>query len=293
MKSPLFTVLVLLCLPLWLIGQQTHKERITKEFTLETASAQTYLAVRNIFGGVEVSGYEGATVVLEVIKTISAKSEADLNRGKEEVQLGVAQAKDVILLYMNTPCNDYDLEDLSPEKLAKGWSFWKNNCRWDPDFEMKLDFKLKVPRQINLDVSTVNEGDIALNDIEGQLKVNNVNGAITLEKIKGSTKARTVNGDVNVDYTQNPSGDCSYYTLNGDINAHYRPGLSAEVYFKSFNGEFFTNLENLQPFAPKLQKTEGKTTKYKVNGNFGFETGGGGAKLEFETFNGDVYLKTE
>jgi hypothetical protein len=31
-------------------------------------------------------------------------------------------------------------------------------------------------------------------------------------------------------------------------------------------------------------------TKYKVNGNR-FKIGNGGVPLEFETFNGDVYLK--
>ena len=61
--------------------------------------------------------------------------------------------------------------------------------------------------------------------------------------------------------------------------------------FKSFQGEFFSNVANLESLPLEVKK-EGrdKETKYTVSGSR-FKIGSGGALLDFETFNGNVYLK--
>ena len=257
-------LLILLVLPVLLSAQYTHKERIEKKLSFETSQSEKHLLVRNISGGIEVMGYDGQDVVLEVVKTLEAKTEGELNRAKKEIKLGIAQQDNVILLYMDSPCTDINLNKVKLDPNGKSWDLWKNNCNWENDAEFKFDFTLKVPRQLHLSVSTVNEGDISIQNVKGELKVNNVNGHITLDQIENTTKARTVNGDVIIHYRKNPVDDCSYYTLNGDIKANFLQGLAAEVYFKSFNGEFFTNLEDLEPFVPKLEKEKSsKSTKYQ------------------------------
>ena len=81
--------------------------------------------------------------------------------------------------------------------------------------------------------------------MKGGVRANNVNGSIKLAGLEGATEAVTINGDVDLDYTKNPNGDCRYYTLNGDINAYFLKGLQATMNFKSFNGDLYTNLKNL------------------------------------------------
>ena len=61
--------------------------------------------------------------------------------------------------------------------------------------------------------------------------------------------------------------------------------------FESFNGSFFTNINNLEQMPVVVEKKKSEQgIKYKVNGNR-YKVGNGGANLDFETFNGNVYLK--
>src|SRR5690606_1033594 len=100
-----------------------------------------------------------------------------------------------------------------------------------------------------------------------------------------------VNGDVDLDYSKNPTTECRYYTLNGNINAFFVKGLAANVAFESFNGDFYTNVAELESLPAELQKqSSGKGVKYKLGGSR-FKVGKGGPLLDFETFNGNVFLK--
>jgi DUF4097 and DUF4098 domain-containing protein YvlB len=119
----------------------------------------------------------------------------------------------------------------------------------------------------------------------------NINGGIRLTNLKSQTHAHTINGDVNIEYTQNPAKDCSYYTLNGDIHALFQSGLSADMSFESFNGSLYTNLPALQTLPLKIEEaSHGQGVKYKIKGHH-YQIGAGGPLLDFETFNGNVYLK--
>ncbi|MGC4022340.1 MAG: hypothetical protein QM734_10515 [Cyclobacteriaceae bacterium] len=109
--------------------------------------------------------------------------------------------------------------------------------------------------------------------------------------MQGSTYASTINGDVDVEYTRNPNGDCKYYSLNGDINAQFVKGLAANVSFKSFNGDLYTNVQGLEGLPAMIEKKETNEGYNLKIGRNRFKFGQGGALLDFETFNGDVIVK--
>jgi DUF4097 and DUF4098 domain-containing protein YvlB len=154
-----------------------------------------------------------------------------------------------------------------------------------------MDFTIKIPFSLNLIVSTVNEGDITVEKISGVIKANNINGSIHLANLKREADASTINGDVDIEYSANPQKDCRFYSLNGDINALFQKGLAANLSFESFNGNFYTNIDKLQPLPLKLEKTTNdEGVRFKVNGSR-YQIGNGGFLLDFETFNGNVYLK--
>ncbi len=150
---------------------------------------------------------------------------------------------------------------------------------------------IRVPAGVNVNVSTINDGNISVRHVQGVVIANNVNGHIRLEDLTREAEARTINGNVDIDYTRNPTAYCSFYTLNGDINAMVRKGLAANLGFESFNGEFYTNIDKLETLPPEIEKnTKDDLIKYKIAGNR-YRAGTGGVKMDFETFNGNVYLK--
>jgi hypothetical protein len=274
---------------------QTHTEKIVKEFTFEKAGAHNAFMIANINGHIKVESYNGDKIQVEVTKTIRAKTQERLDRGKEEIQLGVIDLADTIILHVSSPCNYFERSNPKSRHSHMGtkWGYaWDQRGRsCHESYDYALDFTVKIPAAVNLLVSTINNGDIIIENVKSVVKANNINGSIRLHNLMREAEASTINGDVDVEYAQNPQRDCRFYTLNGDINALFQKGLAASMGFQSFNGSLYTNIDQLEQLPVVVEKKpDSKGIKYKVNDNQ-FKIGSGGAYLDFETFNGNVYVK--
>ncbi len=298
MKSGILIISLLVICQLSLA--QSFTDKITKELSFEKKSVDNVVMVANINGDVKVIGYEGDKVMLEVTRTIKAKTEARLEEGKQEVTLGSIDRADTLIFYVEGACNQFGKGNRNKRNHDNwgahgGWGYnWDNNGHGrgcNPPYDYTFDFTVKVPTSVNLILSTINDGDVTVENTKGALKVENVNGSIKLSKISREATATTVNGDVDIEYVTNPVKDCRFYSLNGDINAWFQKGLAANMSFESFNGDFFTNVDKLESLPVMVEKEERTNgTKYKIKGNR-FKIGNGGVFLDFETFNGNVYLK--
>ena len=260
-------------------------EHISKQFTLSGAALNSTLAIYNINGSIKVEGYSGDKIMIEVNKTISAKTSELLEQGKQEFKLQFDQTPDSLIAYIAEP---YD------SRPQRNWN--RNNDHHRIDYHYHLDFTVKVPFALNLVVTTVNGGNLSVKDVTGSLNANNVNGAITLTNIKGATKVRTINGNVEANYLAIPPDQSSYYTLNGDIKISYPANLSADCMFKTFQGEFYTDFPDVTVLPSQVTKNEeqkGDKTVYKLSKDSQIRIGNGGKKLRFETFNGNIYIKKQ
>jgi len=277
---------------------QVFREKINKELSFEK-KGNNALLIFNVNGFVKVIGYEGDKIQVEVERVIHAKTEARLEKGKTDVQFGVIDLADTLIVYVKGSCNEFGRNKNKGrgKKRPEGWGYQWNNCGHNgrndcPEgYDYEMNFTINVPVTLNLYASTVNDGDVTIENIAGNVLANNVNGNIRLKSISGPSTASTINGDVDLDYSQNPNQDCRYYSLNGNINANFRKGLAANVSFKSFNGDLYTNVDPLEPMPATLEKKQdGRGILYKIGGRR-YHVGKGGILLDFETFNGNVYLK--
>lgn len=275
---------------------QQFSETIKRELQFEKKSSANALMIANINGDVKVEGYSGDKILVTVEKEVRAKTDARLEKGKNEIQLGVIDLSDTLILYVKGTCSDFGPANRRyhrNERAGKGWNYdwssWGEDCR--EEFKFLMHFTVKVPSSVSLALSTINDGEIVVQNIKGGVYADNINGGIKLTQISGETHVSSINGDVSLDYSANPSGPCRFYALNGDINASFKKGLGASVSFESFNGNFFTNVDQIESLPVALEKKPKKDgLEYKVKGNR-FKVGQGGVLLDFETFNGDVYLK--
>jgi hypothetical protein len=295
MKKILLTLGALV--PGMLMAQQ-YSEKINKELTFEKKTAATTLIVLNVNGFVRVEGYSGDKVQVDVNKQIYAKTDARLERGKAEIRLGVIDRADTIILYVEGACNEFGRQKNfgSRQHRYGGWGYnWRNNCQGcdnEKDYDWDMDFIIKVPQGVNVLASTINNGDIEVKNTTAYSGAENINGSVKLENISGTgTYASTINGDVDVDYLKNPKEECRYYSLNGDVNVLFVKGLTANVGFESFNGDLYTNVDDLESLPSVMEKTnKGKGVAYKL-GASRFKIRSGGPFLDFETFNGNAYIK--
>lgn len=278
---PILMGMVLCCQQLPATGQ-SYSENISKEFTVEKAAATT-LFIYNIDGFIKVEGYAGNKVQLEMAETITADDNKTLETGKQEFKLGFEQKQDSIIAYIAAPFDSRPCNNC-------------NCCNRDIRYNYRVNFTVKVPMDMNLHISTVNNGNITVSNVGGELYVNNVNGTITVSDAKGTTLAHTVNGDVTVNYVSNPPEQSSYHTINGNIHVGYKPDLSADLQFKSMHGDFYTDFPDaeLMPMTTtKKEEANNGGTVYKINKNTVVRFGKGGKVFKFETLNGNVYIKKQ
>ncbi|MPR35639.1 DUF4097 family beta strand repeat-containing protein [Salmonirosea aquatica] len=263
--------------------KQEFKEKVTREFALTGSAGASTLVIYNLNGFIHVEGTPASKVTLEVDKQLTAKNQQELEVGKQELKLAFEQVGDTIFAYIAEPF------DTRPNRDRRNW---EHNRKLDYDFT--LDFTVKVPRQMNLNVSTINHGDVKVSDVAGTLKVRNINGAIGLTHVSGVTDAHTINGNLEATYTTAPAEASTYYTLNGDIKISYPANLSADLQFKTFQGEFYTDFSQVEVLPARVVKNQeqrGDKTVYKLNQTTSVRIGKGGKNLRFETFNGSVYIK--
>jgi DUF4097 and DUF4098 domain-containing protein YvlB len=153
---------------------------------------------------------------------------------------------------------------------------------------------LQIPQDVKLKVSTVNDGDIVVNNIKGELEINNVNGEITLNKIDGSVVATTINGSVNTTFTAvNPKAPMAFSSLNGKIDVTFPGNIQYNVKLKSDRGEIYTD------FDIAVDKTEAKVESNSHDGVFELKkddwvTGkinGGGPEIMMKNMEGNIYIR--
>ncbi len=287
-------LMMLLCCVGQISLAQTYSEKLTKEASFEVKNASNGVVLANINGDVNITGYDGDKIIVTASKFIRAKTDERLEIGKKDVQIGMINRADSLIFFVEGIGHSFGRNKNRKNRWERSeWCYdWNERGREDDlPFDYKMDFSVKVPMGVNVVVSTVNDGDVVVENIKGVVNANNINGSIKLTHLTRESVATTINGDVDIDFDRNPEKSCRFYSLNGDINAWFQKGLAANLSFESFNGDLFTNVERLESLPAVIEKEERNNgVKYKVNGSR-FKVGNGGALLDFETFNGDVYLK--
>jgi hypothetical protein len=273
-----------LCLAQLSANAQEYKTHISKQFNLKKQASATLVGIYNISGSVKVEGYSGDKVIIEVDQTITAHNQADLEQGKKEFKLNIEQTADTIMAYLDGPW--------STKPHPRGWHYDSDNV----PYKVNLEFVVKVPNNVNLQTSTINNGLIDIKNVYGSLKVNNINGGITIVNARGTTNANTINGPLTINYLSVPPDASSYHTINGKITVTYPASLSADLQFKSMNGGFYTDfpeIENLPTTVSKTTDKKGNGTTFKISKDTQVRIGKGGKIFKYETLNGNIYIKKQ
>jgi hypothetical protein len=134
--------------------------------------------------------------------------------------------------------------------------------------------------QGTIEVSSVNNG-LTLVDVRGQVMAETVNGPITvrrstLEVLEGTT----VNGDIVYEGPLQKNGRYSLGTHNGRLVLATPGQPDATITVSTFGGEIESD------FPVQLPAGERRRGKRHT-----FTLGGGGARVELETFNGSIVLR--
>lgn len=129
-----------------------------------------------------------------------------------------------------------------------------------------------------VDVFNVNES-VTVEDVVGDISVETTNGSVTLRRTRSTAaRATTVNGAVLYDGAIVDSGRYSFRTHNGAISVTVPEGANATVSAATYNGGFRAE------FPVRL-------TGMSRDRHYDFTLGSGSARMELESFNGDITLR--
>jgi len=157
----------------------------------------------------------------------------------------------------------------------------------------KVDIVARIPRRADLDLSTVNDGEIIVRDIAGALQLENVNGPITATNINGSVIAESVNEGIKVGFTAvNASGATSLSSLNGDLTVSLPPNAAVELRVDNSQGAIESDFEmDVKPTKPTIERNEGRgSMSVRVEDVIIATIGGGGPVIKMKTLNGNVRI---
>lgn len=257
-----------------------EQETINKSFVI--GGAHKLLDVDNVFGSIQVVGGQSDKVELVITKTTRAESKERLEAAKKEVTLDVTDQPDLLKLYVN-----------GPFRCSCNCDGGCNGCggrHGDPGYQVKMDFQLQVPHNLDLKLKTVNSGRVSVRNVLGNLSVRNVNGGITVEDVGGgSALVHTVNGGVKASFTQNPTQNSEFGTVNGALELSFVRGLSADFRFKTMNGGVYTDFEmTMLPTQPVRAEGHNGRFVFHTDRFTGGRVGSGGIEIKADTLNGDI-----
>jgi hypothetical protein len=159
----------------------------------------------------------------------------------------------------------------------------------------QINFEIEAPSHSNLKLSTVNGGDVLVENIDGDLDVSNTNGGITLNNVAGAVNAGTTNGSVRATLTRvTAQKEMSFTSLNGAVDVTLPPSTKANLRLRSDRGDVYSDFDvQLAPSTPTVQENRDSNGRYRVRRNRSIvgAINGGGPEFELRTFNSNVYVR--
>lgn len=228
------------------------------------------LKVGIVRGSISVNGYDGQEVIIRY------GSEDDKNSDREVTKNGLRRiSNNTIGFEAREQNNEVEISGVSPMR--------------------DISFDITVPRNFSLEISTVNGGDIIVENVSGELEIQNVNGEITLTNVNGSAVANTVNGDIIATFnTITPNKPMAFSNLNGDIDVTLPAGAKVTAKMKSEWGEMFTDFDmdiSRQDKGRVDASSDAGTYKVSVNNWIYGNINGGGPEFLFKSMRGDIYIR--
>ncbi|WP_241780985.1 M56 family metallopeptidase [Cochleicola gelatinilyticus] len=235
-----------------------HREIITKELKFSNKSKNNVLSISNITGAIHIQAFDGDVVKIEIEKVISATSDKELQRGIDEINILTTEDNNGQFVYLDSPQAKYN-------KLNNELSF-QNDCNGKPcfDYTFQMHYTIKVPQGINLNLRTVNGGDILVKDVNtNTIMVNHISGSINLENVSGATNAYTISGGIKASYAENPTQSSTFTTTSGHIELALQNDLDANISYEIQDGKVISEFD-----SQKTNKHSLKIGKANVDYNF-------------------------
>lgn len=272
MKTPRILALIALAafttLSAPLLAQSDLKEQLT--VPLSDPAKPGSLKVNLVRGSIRVTGYNGNQVVI------------DATSKQEKPEKPKENAEGMKRISKNGSLDITATEENNIVRISSKL------------FNTQMELNIKVPLKFALNVGTVNDGDIFIENVEGEMEITNVNGDIRLTNVSGSAVANTVNGLLKANFkTVDAKSPMAFSTLNGNVDVTLPATAKFDVKLKSDRGEIYSDFDvDVDKSVPQASRTA-KDGMYKVSIEDWVKgkVNGGGSEIMMKNMNGNIYVR--
>jgi hypothetical protein len=254
------------------LAAQSEPEKAT--VPLHDPSRPAQIHAQLMIGGITVRGYDGREVLVE--------AHARGDQGGRRTQPARADG----MRRLDLPGNA-GLEVVEEDNVVN----IQTSSMHEP-----VDLVITTPRHSSLNIKCMNDGDIVVDHIDGEIDANNLNGKVTLKNVSGSVLAHSLNGEVTVSLDRvDGSKPMSFSTMNGDIDVTLPADVKANVRVKTDHGEIYSDydLKLSASAVPESESGKQKDGSYRLRYDRSMRgtINGGGPEYQFTSFNGQIYIR--
>ena len=160
-----------------------------------------------------------------------------------------------------------------------------------------VDIEVQVPTRTNVKLSTMNDGVLLVEGVEGEIELSNHNGDIRVNNVAGSVVANSHNGDVQASLRQiTAQKPMSFISWNGKIDVTVPADTKANLKMRTDNGDIYSDFEvqlraaNSQPVVQD-NRNRGGRYRVEIDRSMIGAINGGGPEFELRSYNGNIYVR--
>jgi hypothetical protein len=159
------------------------------------------------------------------------------------------------------------------------------------------NIELQVPARTNLNLQSLNGGEIVVDGVEGEIEATNNNGGLTLSNVAGSVVAHSLNGKMIVSLRQiTGNKPMAFTSLNGNIDLTLPANTKANLKMRTDNGDVYSDFDiQLRPSDRKPavddNRKQGGPYRIEIDKSVNGTINGGGPDFDLHTLNGNIYIR--
>lgn len=172
-----------------------------------------------------------------------------------------------------------------------------NEITLDMDWRAnKVMVVARVPRHANVELNTINDGEIIVSNLIGNLELFNVNGPITARNIAGSVIAESVNDTIDIGFLSLDADNASSMeSINGELILGIPDGVGVTTQLDTSQGEIFSDFEvEVAAAEPLVEREEGDDgVSIYIESVIIAKINGGGPVVRMKSLHGDITIRKD
>jgi hypothetical protein len=165
---------------------------------------------------------------------------------------------------------------------------WRNN---------KVSVVARIPQHADLELSTVEDGEIIVSNVSGNLELSNVNGPITASGISGSIIAESVSDTIDLAFVSIDAVNASSLeSVNGELTVRLPANTGVQMHLDTSQGEIISDFEvEVLPSTPTIIRNDDNGgSEVRIESVIIANINGGGPIIRMNSLNGNIQiLKSE